>query len=149
MNRCRQCNSELIDQAHFCNICGLPQNPIKPEQANSTLNRPKAPDTKNTNHCKKCAAELPKDARFCAVCGATQTSKNAAIQPRTFIRPPVVPSGSTSNSKKPEELSTPDRTPGLIYHVTPQSSIRPDFLSRPDSHEQIASSPNPAQVAQT
>jgi hypothetical protein len=159
MIRCRQCNSELVDQARFCNICGLPQNPIKPEQANSNLNGPKAPDTKNTNHCINCATALPKGARFCAVCGATQTSKNAAIRPRTVIRPPVFPSQPTSNDIKPsaaiqqvqtsKELSTPAQTPGPIRPVTPNSSMSPVILSQPDSNGQAISSSTPAQVART
>ena len=159
MIRCRQCNSELVDQARFCNNCGLPQNPIKPEQANSTLNGPKAPGTKNTTQCINCATELPIDARFCAVCGATQTSKNAAIHPRTVIRPPVFTSWPTSNDVKlpaaiqqlqtSEERSTPDQTPGLIRPIPSKSAMSSVILSRPDSNGSAISSSKPAQVSRT
>ena len=80
MIRCRECNSELTDQARFCNVCGLPQKPREPEQENSTRNGEKALDTNTTNHCENCATELPKEARFCAVCGTAQTFKKSAVQ---------------------------------------------------------------------
>src|SRR5215469_2046326 len=33
MNRCRKCKNELVAGAHFCNICGAPQNPENAQSA--------------------------------------------------------------------------------------------------------------------
>jgi len=55
MNRCRQCKTELTEQAHFCNMCGLPQNttparapglirPVTPKSSTRTV-IPSRPDS--------------------------------------------------------------------------------------------------------
>ena len=112
MIRCRQCNSELTEQARFCNVCGLPQDPREPELENSTRNGQKALDTNITIHCENCATELPNDARFCAVCGTAQTSKKSSALEATSNEP-AIPASTTKNN----ENST--------VHLQPSMSVKP------------------------
>src|SRR5438270_5263133 len=97
MIRCRECNSELTNQARFCNVCGLPQNPQEPEQENSIHIGQKTLDTNTTNRCENCATELPKDARFCAVCGTAQTFKKF-LQGATS-NDPATPASTSTNKE--------------------------------------------------
>ena len=85
MIRCRQCNSELIEQARFCNVCGLPQDPQEPEKPTQTIK------TANEQESK--------------------SSENASIRPKTVARPPVFPSRPTGNSVKPSTKTPLTRTP--------------------------------------
>src|SRR5438094_1273206 len=112
MIRCRQCNSELTEQASFCNVCGLPQNPREPELENSTRTGQKALATNTTNHCENCATELPYDARFCAVCGAAQTFNKSSVLNATYNEPANPVSTSTNNE-------------GSTVHLRPSVSIKP------------------------
>src|SRR5260370_9480688 len=111
MIRCPECNSELTDQARFCNVCGLPQNPQEPEQENSTPIGQKALDTNTTNSCENCATELPKDACFCAVCGTAQTFKKSPVQEATSNDPTTPASTSTKNE-------------GASIHLQPSTSVK-------------------------
>src|SRR5919108_2676085 len=90
MIRCRQCNAELTEQAHFCNVCGLPQNPPKPELEISTLIEQKTPEMslKPARSIKLVDKQL------------TKTSENVSIRPKTVIRPLVFPTRPTNNSAK-------------------------------------------------
>jgi Double zinc ribbon len=153
MIRCRQCNVELTEQARFCNVCGLPQNPREPELEISTLNVQKAPDTNNTNRCDNCATELPKEARFCAVCGTTQTSKKTSVV-EVSSHEPVISASTTKNDEsstvhlQPSMSVKPARTPGLIRPVTPKPSTRSVIPSRPDVGGQSISSQQSIQKSQ-
>ncbi len=113
MIRCRECNSELTDQARFCNVCGLPQKPKEPEQENSTHIGQKALDTNTTNLCENCATELPKDAYFCAVCGTAQTFKKSSVQEAISNDPATSASTSTNND-------------GTSIHLQPSTSVKPE-----------------------
>ncbi len=90
MVRCRQCNAELIEQAHFCNACGLPQNPPKPELEISTLIEQKTPDSMSL---KPARSIKPVDKQL------TKTSDNVSIRPKTVTRPPVFPTRPTNTVK--------------------------------------------------
>lgn len=145
MIRCRQCNTELTEQAHFCNKCGLPQNPPEPKLEISTPIEQKKTDTNRTNRCGNCATELPKEARFCVVCGAVQTYKESSeVETTSTEYPTLIPQPETSvpvqresisniSTQTPGELSAPSRTPGIIRSVTPKSTTRSVILSRTDS----------------
>jgi len=113
MIRCRECNSELADQARFCNVCGLPQNPQEPEQENSTHIGQKTLDTSTTNPCENCATELPKDARFCAVCGTAQSFKKSSVREARSNDPTTT--ASTSTNKE-----------GTSIHLKPSTSVKPE-----------------------
>jgi RNA polymerase subunit RPABC4/transcription elongation factor Spt4 len=129
MIRCRQCNTELTEHAHFCNICGLLQNPPEPKMVITT-------PIEQIKRCGNCATELPEEARFCAVCGAVQTSKESYEAETTSTEDlTLTPQPETSDPAQresisyipiqtPGALSPPARTPGLIRPVTPKSTTR-------------------------
>lgn len=139
MIRCRQCNSELIDQARFCNICGLPQKRQEPEQEHSTL-KEETLETNSSSHCENCGAEISKEARFCAGCGTAQTSKKSPVLEVTS-NDQVTPGSATNN----KEVSTVHLKPKVakkaaqaIIAVNEQHSIvsekapiQPKTVSRP------------------
>ena len=60
MKTCPKCNSQIEDNAKFCNQCGTPiiENVI----------------------CPQCGANIPQDALFCPVCGCK--IKNTPIEGR-------------------------------------------------------------------
>ena len=96
MFRCRQCNSELIEQARFCNVCGLPQDPQEPEIENSTRNGEKPLETNILSYCENCRAEIPNDARFCTICGTAQTARKSSAFEATSNQ--VIPTSTTINN---------------------------------------------------
>ena len=109
---CRQCNSELIEQARFCNVCGQPQDPQESKLENSTRNGKKTLETNIPSHCENCGSEIPNDARFCTACGTAQTSRNASTFKATSNE--VIPTSTTKNNEN------------LIVQLQPSISIKPE-----------------------
>lgn len=112
MIRCRQCNSELKEQARFCNFCGLPQNPQVPEPEHSIRNGEKTLETISNSHCKKCGTEISKEARFCVVCGTPRTSK--------------IFSEAESVSNEALHTSITKNNESAAVHVQHAASIKPE-----------------------
>src|SRR6266536_3100511 len=125
MVRCRQCNAELIEQAHFCNACGLPQNPPKPELEISTLIEQKTPDSMSL---KPARSIKPVDKQL------TKTSDNVSIRPKTVTRPPVFPTRPTNNSAK---------SPAAIEQI---NTSQPVVSSEPPVATTLVNSPSSAKM---
>ncbi len=141
MIRCRQCNSELIDQARFCNVCGQPQKHQEPEQEHSTL-KEETLETNGSSHCVNCGTEIPKVARFCAVCGTAQTLKESPVPESEIIsNDRVIPEPATHNNEdstvylKPSMAEKPAQTIQTVNEQqskTPEKArIQPKTVTRP------------------
>lgn len=139
MNRCRKCNTELIEQARFCNICGSSQTPASPQVEVSTSTKQETPG--KTHRCQKCETELPLEASFCNVCGSPQRSKapSAAVTPsekQLTLAAAVTDDKTTSDSAQPPKSLIPTRSihPGSNGASSSQevddNSIRPKTISR-------------------
>src|SRR5579859_1609105 len=107
MNRCHKCNTELIQQARFCNVCGSPQTSGTQVQISSPTDQ-ETPD--KTNRCHKCGSELPVEARFCNNCGSAQNAGASSTAATTSENQATLVSESTNNksvsdtSKPPQSL---------------------------------------------
>ena len=136
---CRQCNSELIEQARFCNVCGLPQDPQETELEHSTRNAEKTLETNMPGNCENCGAEIPNDARFCAICGAAQTSRKPSTS--EAIHNEILPTSTKNNNDnstiqlQPSKSIKPTQTINTANEQESKSSenasIRPKTVSRP------------------
>jgi RNA polymerase subunit RPABC4/transcription elongation factor Spt4 len=125
MIRCRQCNSELIEQARFCNVCGLAQDPQERAQENSTRNGEKTLETNISSQCENCGAEVRKDARFCAICGSAQTSRKS--------------SSLEAPSSKVIPISTTLKNESSTVQLQPSVSIKPaQTIKTVNEHESKA-----------
>ena len=139
MFRCRQCNSELIEHARFCNVCGLPQDPQEPEIENSTRNGEKPLETNILSYCENCRAEIPNDARFCTICGTAQTARKSSTFEATSNK--VIPTSTTINNENSNvqlQPSTSIKPAQTIKTANEQeskapvnASIRPKTVARP------------------
>jgi Double zinc ribbon len=116
MIRCRQCNSELIEQARFCNVCGLAQDPQGPAQENFTRNGEKTLESNISSQCENCGAEVRKDARFCAICGSAQISRKSSTLEASSSK--VIPISTTSKN----ESSTVQLQPSVL--IKPAQTIK-------------------------
>src|SRR5271157_2125517 len=106
MNRCRKCNTELTEQARFCNVCGSPQTPAGHQVEVSTSTTLETLD--KTNRCHKCEAELPAEACFCNVCGSANSSKASSTAATTSEKQVTLASADAddktlSGSSKPSK----------------------------------------------
>jgi hypothetical protein len=139
MFRCRQCNSELIEQARFCNVCGLPQDPQEPKIKNSTHNGEKPHETNIPSYCENCRAEIPNAARFCTICGSVQTARNFSMSEATSNE--LILTSTTNNneiSTAQSQSSTSIKPAQTIKTANEQeskapvnASIRPKAVARP------------------
>ncbi len=115
MIRCRQCNTELTEKAHFCNVCGLPQRPIAPLQPSKSLTPSRSVQPGNKQPPKAFG--------------------NNPIRPKTVTRPPVFPTRPTSNGgKSPAAIpqrnpSQPALSPEPAVDITPSNSSSPASTS--------------------
>ena len=117
MIRCRECNSELTDQARFCNVCGLPQNPQEPEQENSTHIGQKALDTNTTIPCENCATELQKMHASVRYAAPLKHLKNPLCKKRP-LNDPVTPASTSTNKE------------GTSTHLKPSASVKPEEATK-------------------
>ncbi len=139
MNRCRRCNTELAEQARFCNICGSPQTPASPQVEVSSSIKQETPD--QTHRCYKCEAELPLEANFCKVCGSAQRSKTSSravtpsekqVTPASVDADKKTLSGSSQQQKSliPTKSIHPGiKAPSLSQEVG-NNSIRSNMITR-------------------
>jgi double zinc ribbon protein len=139
MNRCHKCNTELIEQARFCNVCGSPQTPGTQVQISSPTDQ-ETPD--KTNRCHKCGSELPVEARFCNICGSAQSivASSTAVTSSENQATPVSESTdnkTVSDTPKPSQSLIPTRSiqPGNKQPSSPKEngdkSIRRKSITRP------------------
>ncbi len=139
MNRCRKCDTELTEQARFCNICGSPQTPASPQVEVPTSTKQETPV--KTRRCQKCEAELPLEASFCNVCGSPQRSKapSAAVTPsekQVTLAAADTDYKTTSDSSQPPKSLIPTRSihPGIKGASSSQevgdNSIHPKTITR-------------------
>src|SRR5574337_440080 len=126
MNRCRKCNTELVEQARFCNVCGSPQT-IAGSQVQ--VSPPTDQDrSDNTNRCHKCGTELPVEARFCNVCGSEQSS-SVSLSAATSSEDHV-----TLDSESPD-TKTLSGSPKPSKSFIPTRNIQPDNKQSTSSKE--------------
>src|SRR5690349_13165139 len=139
MNRCNKCNTELIEQARFCNVCGSPQSPGTHVQISSPTDQ-ETPD--KTNHCHKCGSELPEVARFCNICGSAQNTGVSSTASTASENQATLVSESTDNktvsdTSKPSQSLIPTRSiqPGIkqpsSLKENGDKSIRRKSITRP------------------
>ncbi|MGZ6367334.1 MAG: zinc ribbon domain-containing protein [Ktedonobacteraceae bacterium] len=139
MIRCRQCNSELIEQARFCNVCGLPQDSQENELEHSTRNAEKTLETNMPGNCESCGAEIPNDARFCAICGIARTSRKPSTS--EAINNEILPTSTKNNNDnstvqlQPSKSIKPTQTINTANEQesisSENASIRPKTVARP------------------
>src|SRR5690348_16121260 len=126
MIRCRQCNSKLPEQAHFCNVCGLPQKHEELESEKCTYNGAQALGMKSSTQCESCGAAIPREARFCALCVTAQSFKKEVVVEQS---PNVVETcGSKMNGHD-------DLTVGLQPSVADKPAQHATTIPRPLSKE--------------
>jgi len=94
MPYCRNCGTQLTDNARYCYKCGTP-----------TTNT-----TTNTIHCQNCNTELNNNARYCYKCGTPintttiPTPTHIQSPPQTTIQP------QNNYYEKPSNESTNDNS---------------------------------------
>ena len=123
MIRCRQCNSELTEQALFCNVCGLPQKYQEPALKQFTPNRAETPETNSPNHCEHCGAKISYEAQFCAICGTTQSPKKGAVIGAPFNKPAASDSKTSWNKDLPVRLQPSVVVKPTQYNKTVQEQL--------------------------
>ena len=138
MNRCRKCNTELTEQARFCNICGSPRTPASPQVEVSTSTKQETPD--QTHRCHKCKVELSVEASFCNVCGTAQRSKasSTAVTPsekQVILAPADADNKTLSDTLQQQKTLIPTRSihPGIkkpSSHKVGDNSIHPKTITR-------------------
>src|SRR5215471_15321464 len=128
MKRCRNCNTELSEQARFCNKCGALQSVAGSQDELSTSSKQELVD--KTHRCLKCESELPIGAQFCTVCGAAQSSKTTSIDVTTSEKQEiqsseVVDDNTTSSSAPQPKFLIPTRSisPGIKRASSSQESV--------------------------
>jgi len=137
MIRCRQCNTVLNEQTHFCNVCGLAQKPSELVLEKSTHFEQKTPKINSTNRCVNCATQLPDEAHFCAICGATQTAKNPSVIKTTYgeqVKP-------ASTSKNPESSTVHSQA---SMSLKPSRSIQPGNMQVSKEFDHVSIQPKTA-----
>jgi Double zinc ribbon len=139
MNRCCKCNTELVEQVRFCNVCGSPQTPAGSQVEASPPTEQEPPD--KTKRCHKCESELPAEARFCNVCGSVKSSKASSTAATTSEKQVTLASADAddktlSGSSQPPKSLIPTRSihPGIKKTSSSQedgdNSIRPKTITR-------------------
>jgi double zinc ribbon protein len=137
MNRCRKCNTELTEQARFCNVCGSPQTPAGHQVEVSTSTKIETLD--KTNRCHKCEAELPAEACFCNVCGSANSSKASSTAATTSEKQVTLASADaddktlsgSSKSLTPTRSMQPGNKQPSTSKESGDNSIYPKTITRP------------------